>query len=252
MYVGTSTLVHTYHSGGIVKLNITKPYDGQVIYFDDLYLTVSNINLENSGSGYTSPPLITIDPPTVPWGIPASAVAEIKNGSISSIQLVSSGRGYTHPPTIKISAPNVGINTAVASVEMLPTYYSVKSSTPISSGICTVTLSDNVPYQVNPGANVYFYKQSRILASGHSFEYIGSGTEITTALPAAGGVPIQENETDARNGGLVVYTSTDQAGNFRIGDGVIINQQTGNISGRSYSKSLFSQMTPYIIALGGE
>ena len=146
----------------------------------------------------------------------------------------------------------MGINTAVASIEMLPTYYSVVKSTPISSGICTVTLNDNVPYEVGVGANVYFYKQSRILASGHSFEYIGSGTEITTALPAAGGVAIQENETDARNGGLVIYTSTDQSGNFRIGDGVIINQQTGQISGRSYSKSLFSSMTPYILALGGD
>jgi hypothetical protein len=55
-----------------------------------------------------------------------------------------------------------------------------------------------------------------------------------------------------RNGGLVVYTSTDQSGNFRIGDGVAINQQTGTISGRFYSKSLFSTMTPFILALGGD
>jgi hypothetical protein len=67
-----------------------------------------------------------------------------------------------------------------------------------------------------------------------------------------GGVPIQENEVDMRNGGLVVYTSTDQSGNFRIGDGVAINQQTGSISGSFYSKSLFSSMTPFILALGGD
>jgi hypothetical protein len=66
-----------------------------------------------------------------------------------------------------------------------------------------------------------------------------------------GGVPIQDNETDSRNGGLVVFTSTDQSGNFRIGEGVAINQQTGTISGRFYSKSLFSTMTPFILALGG-
>jgi hypothetical protein len=83
-------------------------------------------------------------------------------------------------------------------------------------------------------------------------EYIGSGTDITNALPFGGGVPIQEKETDSRNGGLVVYTSTDQSGNFRIGDGVAINQQTGTISGRFYSKSLFSTMTPFILALGGD
>ena len=63
---------------------------------------------------------------------------------------------------------------------------------------------------------------------------------------------IQDNEIDMRSGGLVVYTSTDQSGNFRIGDGVVINQQTGTISGTFYSKSLFSTMTPFILALGGE
>ena len=60
------------------------------------------------------------------------------------------------------------------------------------------------------------------------------------------------NEIDDRNGGLTIFTSTDQTGNFRIGDGVIINQQTGTISGEFYSKSLFSQMTPFILALGGD
>jgi hypothetical protein len=107
-----------------------------------------------------------------------------------------------------------------------------------------------VPYVVGVGSTVPFFKQSRVLASGHSFEYIGSGTDLTASLPGNGGVPIQENETDSRNGGLVVYTSTDQAGNFRIGDGVQINQVTGTISGTFYSKSLFATLTPYILALG--
>ena len=251
-YVGISTLSHTYVSGGTVKLNVPKPFDGQVVYFDTLYYSLNKISIVNSGDGYTSPPLITIDPPLTSWGIPASAVAEVRNGKIINIEIVSSGRGYTSIPRISISAPNVGINTAVASIEMLPTYHPVSSSTLTSSGICTVTLGDVVPYGIGIGTEVYFYKQSRLLASGHSLEYIGSGTDITKALPTLGGVPIQDNETDARNGGLVVFTTTDQTGNFRIGDGVVINQQTGNISGRSYSKSLFSTMTPYILALGGD
>ena len=89
------------------------------------------------------------------------------------------------------------------------------------------------------------------MASGHSFEYIGSGTEISRSLPSTGGVQIQDNETNSIDGGLVVFTSTDQSGNFRIGDGVVINQNTGTISGTFYSKSLFSTMTPFILALGG-
>ena len=159
---------------------------------------------------------------------------------------------YLELPSITISPPNVGINTAKATIELTPTYYSILSATPISSGICTITVNDNLPYSIGVGTAVPFFKQSRVLASGHSLEYIGSGTEIANALPAQGGVAIQDNETDARNGGLVVFTSTDQSGNFRIGDGVVINQQTGTISGTFYSKSLFSAMTPFILALGGE
>lgn len=251
-YVGISTLSHTYVSGGTAKLNIIRPFDGQAIYFDRQYYTVNKLKIINGGSGYTSTPTITIDPPETSWGIRAQAIPTVRNGKITEIELISSGRGYTSLPRISISSPNVGINTAIASLEIFPTYHSIQRSTPISSGICTVTIADNVPYNVGVGTNVYFFKQSRVLATGHSLEYIGSGNQIETALPAAGGVPIQENETDARNGGLVVFTSTDQSGNFRIGDGVVINQQTGNISGQSYSKSLFSQMTPYILALGGD
>ena len=253
-YVGTSTLPHTYVSGGSVQIDVQRPFDGQVVYFEDLYYTVNKINVTNPGSGYNTPPAVTIqDPSTVnEWGVSSTAVAELTGGSVTNVEMVSNGRGYTSVPTVTFSAPDVGINTATGIAELIPTYYSIVRSTPISSGICTITLNENVPYDVGIGTTVPFFKQSRVLASGHSFEYIGSGTNINTALPAQGGVPIQANETDSRNGGLVVYTSTDQAGNFRIGDGVQINQVTGTISGTFYSKSLFATMTPFILALGGD
>ena len=254
--VGPSTTPNqVYVSGGTAKINVIRPFDGQVVYFDQLYYTVGKIRITNQGSGYLSNPQVTIqDPSTVSdWGVPATAVAEVVGDSVSNIEIISSGRGYTSIPTVTISDPDVGINKATAVVELLPTYYSIQRSTlPTPTGICTITVSENVPYSVGVGSTVPFFKQSRVLASGHSFEYIGSGTDIITALPFAGGVPIQENEIDMRNGGLVVYTSTDQAGNFRIGEGVAINQLTGTISGRFYSKSLFSTMTPFILALGGD
>jgi len=250
--VGASTLPHTYVSGGTVKINVSRPFDGQVVYFDSLYYTVDKVQVSSGGTGYNSSPIVTISEPSTSWGVRATAVAEVTNGSVTGIEIVSSGRGYTTAPTLTIAAPDVGINTATATLQLLPTYYSILNSTPVSSGICTITVNDNVPYVVGVGTTVPFFKQSRVLASGHSLEYIGSGVTIANALPAAGGVPIQENEIDARNGGLVVFTSTDQSGNFRIGDGVVINQLTGTISGTFYSKSLFSTLTPFILALGGE
>ena len=252
VYVGISTLQHTYQSGGTAKINVVRPFDGQVVYFDDLYYSVKGIEITSGGSGYTGTAEVTIGNPSTDWGIPSTAVAEVSNGSVVSIDMISNGRGYTTTPTVTFSSPNSGINTATGVAIITPTYYIIQSSTPISSGICTITLTDNVPYAVGVGTTVPFYKQSKILASGHSLEYIGSGTDIATALPQNGGVPIQENETDSRNGGLVVYTSTDQSGNFRIGDGVVVNQSTGTISGTFYSKSLFSAVTPFILALGGE
>jgi hypothetical protein len=251
--VGPSTTSgQTYTSGGTAKINVIRPFDGQVVYFETLYYTVDRIVVGSGGTGYTSTPTVTISSPETSWGVGANAVANISNGSVIGFEMVSNGRGYSStPPTVTISAPNSGINTATATAVLVPTYYAIKSSTPISSGTCTITVNENLPYALGVGTAVPFFKQSRVLASGHSFEYIGSGTQISSALPTTGGVPIQENETVSRNGGLVVYTSTDQSGNFRIGDGVVVNQQTGTVSGTFYSKSLFSAMTPFILALGG-
>ncbi len=251
-YVGTSTLPHTYNSGGTVKINIVRPFDGQVVYFDTLYYTIGGVTVGSGGTGYTQNVDITFENPETPWGIPATAVGEVKDGSVTKVEIISNGRGYTTIPKVIFNSPDVGINTATGTAELIPTYYVISSSTPVSAGICTITITDNVPYPVGIGTEVSFFKQSRVLASGHSLEYIGSGTNIATALPSAGGVPIQQNETNSLNGGLVVFTTTDQSGNFRIGDGVVIDQQTGTISGTFYSKSLFSTMTPFILALGGD
>ena len=72
-----------------------------------------------------------------------------------------------------------------------------------------------LPYQFSPEWQFLFLSRV-ILASSHSFEYVGSGTDITTALPQNGGVTIPENEVDSKNGGLVIYTSTDHLVTSRL------------------------------------
>ena len=235
----------------ISGIGTTRLYDGQVAYFEKLYYEVETLTITNQGSGYNNVPIITISSPETPWGIEAQATADISNGSLNVVNLISSGRGFETAPTITVSSPDVGINTATISLTVKPKYYFIESCTLPNAGICTFTTSEQLPYAVGVGTTVPIFKQSRIIASGHSFEYIGSGTDINTSLPALGGVPIQQNEVDMRNGGLVVYTSTDQAGNFRIGDGVVVNQNTGTIFGNFYQKSVLAYVTPYILALGG-
>ena len=225
----------------------TRPYDGQVVYFDQLYKSVESITVTDGGSGYTSTPDVTIDTPAGPNGETATAFATLEGGSVSSITIISSGSQYESTPSVTISGG--GGSSASATANMDDTYYTINSATPIVSGITTLTLDENLINTVSVGSTVFFFQQSKIIASSHTFEYIGSGNDITTATPKRGGVTIQENEVVSQNGGRVIYTSTDQAGNFRIGDDLQINQNTGTISGRAFSRSLFSEVTPFILAL---
>ena len=251
-YVGPNKYPHNYVSGGSVEIDVVRPFDGQAMYFNFLYQQVRKINITNGGSGYTSVPTITISDANTDWGITATAVAELTNGIVTGINIISSGRGYEKEQSVSVTISGGGGSSATAEAVMEDDYYLITESTPISSGISTITVNKSVPYAVGVGTQVPFHKQSRILASSHSFEYIGTGVDPLTSLPSRGAVPIQENEIDDRNGGITIFTSTDQTGNFRIGDGVVINQQTGTITGDAYTKSLFSTMTPFILALGGD
>lgn len=113
-----------------------------------------------------------------------------------------------------------------------------------------ITLEETVLGNILDNANVTFHQYSLITSSGHTFEWIGAGTNVNTALPYLGGTPITENQVIEVNGGRVYYTGTDQRGDFRIGNDLVINRNTGTISGRTFTKSLFAVMTPYILAIG--
>ena len=99
------------------------------------------------------------------------------------------------------------------------------------------------------GCTVNFYQRSYISASGYVFEYVGAGTDYG-ALPQVGlADPVQGKETVQLDTGKVFFTSTDQNGDFRIGPGLVISQATGVLSGRTFTKSLFANMTPFILAI---
>jgi hypothetical protein len=227
-----------------------RPYDGQAIYFGNLYYTVNTVEVINGGSGYsdTNPPTVIIDDPTGPSGITAEASANVVNGKIVSIDVISTGSQYSISPNITFTNTSGGVGAA-ATVTLYPIYYSIQSATEPSAGISTVVLVQNLNNTVSAGTTVYFSRLSLQIATSISLEWVGSGTNINTAKPALGGVAIRANEVDKRNGGQVVYTSTNQAGNFQIGDGVVINQLTGTISGRAFSQSLLNTVTPLILAL---
>jgi hypothetical protein len=116
-----------------------------------------------------------------------------------------------------------------------------------------VTLEENVTNTAlfPDGATVNFYQRSYQSAAGYTFEYVGAGVTYS-ALPQRGiKDPVQGKEVVQVNNGKVFFTSTDQNGDFRIGPELVISQATGVLSGRTFTKSLFANMTPFILAIEG-
>ena len=132
-----------------------------------------------------------------------------------------------------------------------PFFYSIDTITQVDGLTWQVTLQEVYTTEPAVGATVRFYQRSAIIASAHTFEYVGAGTNPATALPQYGGIPIEANEVIQINGGRVTFTSTDHKGNFKIGANLVINQTTGIINGDSFNRSMFALLTPYILALEG-
>lgn len=129
-----------------------------------------------------------------------------------------------------------------------PEYYTIEYTTALSAGQSTVTFVENIP-SPTVGTSFQIFRRSLISTSGHTFEYVGSGDTLAVALPDFGGQPDPAKEVISTNGGKVFYTSTDQKGDFKVGPGFTIKSATGTIEGRTFNRSLFSIMTPYILAI---
>ena len=253
---------------------VRRPYDGQALWFK---INLSNYNtgqvgiitaplqrlksitVVNGGSGYSqlTPPDITIfdtsTQDTSPLG-PEGIIAEVSptisdGGSITEVDIIDSGRNYLPNQNIGVRINGTATNDLVAVME--PIYFTVSEATlptPVT-GITTVTLNEFVPYLLYTGDDIEMKRISRILTSGHSFEYIGTGTDINISTPLKGAVPIKANEIVYLDGGQVPHTATDQQGNFNIGEGIQINQATATITGRDFSKAIQAEVTPLILAL---
>jgi len=250
--------------------NIRKPFDGQALFFkinlasyNDVggatgivtapLRSVRSVVVTNGGSGYSqaAPPNVTISSPGGPESILAELSANVSAaGTISSIDVIASGRNFLPDQSITVTIPGSGGATAQAIME--PIFFTVNTATePTNVGLTTVTFNEFIPYAIGAGTSVEFRRISRIIASNITFEYVGAGVDINRANPFQGGVPIPDNEIVAINGGQVPFTSTDQKGNFKIGEGLIIDQTTSTVSGRDFNRAIQANLTPLILALGG-
>ena len=281
-YTGTvlSDVIPGDNSDVVVGTGVTdaendprRPYDGQALYFKidlDNYpdavgtgriptplQEVFKINILNGGSpgdfSQSNPPDILIRDndgtvaPKGPQGIIAEGSATVSAaGTITAIDIINSGRNYLPTQNIVVE---VNGNTGLATAVMSPLYFTISEATDNTTGITTITFNEFVPYELFAGDPFTLQRISRILTSSHSFEYVGSGTSINTSLPFEGALPIKANEVVALDGAQIPFTSTDQKGNFDIGEGIQVNQTTSTIRGRDFSKAIQAEVTPLILAL---
>ena len=257
--------------------NFRTPFDGQGAYFHldmndyaDSPSTdtvtkplelVRGLRVINGGAdgdyNAAAPPIVTLVDsngiPATPLG-PESILPEFSPnvsaaGTITSIDIINSGRNFLPDQDLVVAISGEG--SAQLEVDMDPILFTVSEATETSPivGLSTVIFNEFIPYPIKTDVVVEFVRLSRIITSSHSFEYIGAGTDINKANPFQAGQPIPENEVVAINGGQVPFTSTDQKGNFRIGDGLTIDQTTSTIRGRDFNRAIQAQLTPLILAL---
>ena len=103
------------------------------------------------------------------------------------------------------------------------------------------SINDGLINAVSQGATVNFYFRSYISSGGHTFEYVGAGTDYDAA-PENGGQPVEANRVIERNNGAVWQSSTDHNGKFTVGNFMVVDQKSGlctinNINGLAFPSS---------------
>lgn len=151
-------------------------------------------------------------------GLTASPIA---GGSIEFVD----GPAYSPADNPDITEPvNTGADTRSYIITSVSGWDSV-------NGTATITLSQEKLDTADSYYGQHFnirYNYSQVRLTGHDFLSIGTGGRATTNYP---GVPTQAasqgNEVIENLPGRVYYVSTDQDGNFRIGNYFRVDQATG-------------------------
>lgn len=238
---------------------------------------LSSILIFEPGSRYvTAPTLNIIDPNNT---VDASITTRMADGVIASPSIVNSGEGWqTTSTTAAITGdgfadnyqtgstlilknltriPDPGDNLVIDSITDF--VYKVQSSEELSGGpgtyqarlVIAKALSTNEsPEHLTSVTIRQQYSQVRL--TGHDFLEIGLGNFEQTNYPDTlfpnGTVVSPENETVQADGGRVFYTSTDQDGNFRVGELFAVEQSTGTVT---ISADFFELQGLEELSLGG-
>jgi hypothetical protein len=230
------------------------------------------------GSGYVSSPVVTITDNANTEDV--TYIVRIGNGVLAQPAFYNKGLGYVRATATiagngyadmfqnsgtlyvnnlsRLPGPGdnleiEGINTVVYKITSIN---DVTGTAPNYSGriILTPTI-DRSKSPVHAADIVIRQSYSQVRLTGHDFLDIGTGNVSQTQYPELyldGFTQINEpqpfNEVVENGGGRVFYTSTDQDGNFRVGELFKVEQSTGIIS---INASYFNLSGLTELSLGG-
>jgi len=238
---------------------------------------ISRIVIWNCGSGYASAPTMTLTDPNNTTE--AYFQVRIADGVLGPVTFSNRGNGYqTTSTTVTVSGNGfadryqVGNELVLQNVSRIPgpgdnlnitgindVTYKVVTIESVNGTVgnynIKVTVSPIIGVEESPEhltAVVIRQRYSQVRLTGHDFLDIGTGNFTSTDYPELYAdyvfVPAPENEVVENGGGRVFYTSTDQDGNFRVGELFRVEQATGTVT---ISSSLFNLSGLEEISLGG-
>jgi hypothetical protein len=237
------------------------------------------IRVTDPGSAYTSAPTITITDPNNLFEAPTQIRAG--NGVLANVSFINRGTGFDSAFVEEdqgdgfadnfqsgkfmgvrrlTGTPRAGANV-VFSTQPDTVYKLVQ----VLSESGTFDGARSAFFQLSPEMSVFNspasgtgittrIRYSQVRLTGHDFLDIGTGNFVETNYP---GLPTQSpipaNETVDNNGGRVFYTSTDQDGNFRVGELFSIEQSTGvaTLNADAFNIAGLSELSLGNITLGG-
>jgi hypothetical protein len=138
------------------------------------------------------------------------------NVTVDGLRFICPTSGYVVTSSVPINASGV----EVANTDPTRAGYRVVFFSGTNGGLKDPISQDQI---------LDFRNRSQITAPGHTFEYVGSGTNYD-ALPQNGGVPVQANAIVETNNGKVYSSNTNEKGDFRVGDQFAVDGTTGSVT----------------------
>ena len=237
------------------------------------------IRITDPGSTYTVAPTITITDPNNLFEAPTQV--RIGNGACANVSFIDRGTGYDSAIVEQDTGDgyaNTFQNGKFMAVRRLTGIPSPGANVVFATQPTTVyklvqVISESGEFdgaraaffQLSPPMEIFNspadgtdittrIRYSQVRLTGHDFLDIGTGNFVETNYPGIPTqVPIPANETVDNNGGRCFYTSTDQDGNFRVGELFSIEQSTGiaTLNADAFNIAGLSELSLGNITLGG-